>query len=148
MDSKTIKQLLGAKKLHVKIAKKDLGRAHSDLLRVQSQINHLQHQLAAIQNNSKEKQEEALRKALSGDFTKVIHTKVCNVYELIEYEISQVKQFIVKEKQAEKSAKQQVVIAQTKLTKAMQKEEKIQHVLSTIEREEMVRNEILDEEAQ
>ncbi len=145
MKNLTIKKLLKAKKVHVSIAKKNLAIAHGELAKIKKLIEMLEIELFEMKKGKIVKQEKALKKALAENFNPVSHTRVCNVYKLVDEEILLQNKKIVQQQRREKDALDNIVKAQEKLTKSMQKEEKIAHVVDTIVREQMVRDEIIGE---
>nr|ACZ28604.1 hypothetical protein [uncultured organism] len=145
MKNAIIKQLLRAKKMHVSVAKKNLSIAHLNLEKIRRQIEILEAELFKIKKDSTIRQEKALREALRENFNIVSHTRVCNVYKLLDEEILRQNKKIWQEHRAERDALNKIVKAQAILTKSMQKEEKISYVVDKVMREELVRNTIIDE---
>ncbi len=145
MDSKAIEQLLGAKKLHVDVAKKNLSMAHLHLSEIEQNILALQSQLALMKQNSVKKRQEALQKALAGNVNTATHKVVCNVYTMIDEEILLHNKKIWSEERAKRAAIEMVSKAQQKLNRCLQKEQKIQHVADSLEQEKLVRDELISE---
>ncbi len=145
MKNITIEKLLAAKKLHVNIARKNLAAAHGKVNQITNKISSLKNKLAQMERESAEKRQREMEKFLAKKFTKIEYSLICNIYALIEYEISQQKISIWHAEQAKKKALEQVEIAKEKLNYAIKKHEKILHIANKISYEQMVLEELMSE---
>jgi len=147
MSEKIVLRLLQAKKLHSRIAKKNVTEAHHELTQIQAIIKDLQDQLELKIKDAPKKRSQAFNKALASELTVTTYANVCNIYEIIDKEILTQKNTITRNQNKEQFALTKLKRAQQKMAQCLQKEEKIRQLATIKGREIAVRAALLGEDA-
>ncbi len=145
MDNMSLKRLLIVKELRLKLAKESVFLAGKKLREVEERIKILKQELIEEKNNSKIRQHKELEKILSKNFNATSYAVVYSIFAIGQENISQILRWIAKENETKEQCKRELEEAQRKLKAYLQQEQKISHIGDIIERNEIVRSEIISD---